>query len=274
MNEPRHSYSTPLSLKRYFWSLVLLWTAAVALILIIEVRDELQQAREITQRVADVVEKHPALEVEIRTPSTDAFYRVLGYGAIWLLGTGGIGYGINHLGQEILRRHHAEQRLQEAHDLLEQRVAERTAELAQANQALEAEIADRKRAERWLLESEERFRSCFELGQVGMAIVSPNKHWMEVNQRLGQLLGYREEDLLERPWTEVTYPEDVAVEEAKWEQVLAGNASGYSMDKRFVNREGQAVSVSIAVKGLRLADGSLDSLLLVVQNTTAPKNVS
>lgn len=270
MNEPRHSHSKPLSLKRYFWSLLLLWTAAVVIILIIEVRDELQQAREIAQAIADVLERLPDVQDQIETPSADVLYRVLGYGAIWLLGSGGIGFGMSHLGQEILRRHRAEQRLQEANDLLEQRVAGRTAELAQANQALEAEIADRKQAERWLLESEERFRSCFELGQVGMAIVSPNKQWMEVNRRLGQILGCREEDLLERPWTEVTLPEDVAVEEAKWEQVLAGSASGYSMDKRFVNREGQAVSVSIAVKGLRLADGSLDSLLLVVENTTAP----
>lgn len=48
--------------------------------------------------------------------------------------------------------------LQEAHDELEQRVAARTAELAQANQVLTEQIVEREQAEAALRESEERFR--------------------------------------------------------------------------------------------------------------------
>jgi two-component system sensor histidine kinase ChiS len=51
------------------------------------------------------------------------------------------------LEQENTRRKQAEAALQQAHDELEQRVAARTAELAQTNQALQAEITERKRAQ-------------------------------------------------------------------------------------------------------------------------------
>jgi len=57
-------------------------------------------------------------------------------------------------------RKRAEQALREAHDELDQRVRERTAELAQANESMRAEIVERKKAETELL------RLQLELGRV------------------------------------------------------------------------------------------------------------
>ena len=55
------------------------------------------------------------------------------------------------------------------------------AELADANRGLQEEIAERQRAERWLLESEQRFRGYFEQALVGMAMLSADRDWIEVN---------------------------------------------------------------------------------------------
>ncbi len=84
----------------------------------------------------------------------DVIHRIVSYTGIWLLGLVGIGVMSRALEQQMSRRYQAERKLQEAHDLLERRVAERTAELAQANRNLEAENAERRQAEQWLLESE------------------------------------------------------------------------------------------------------------------------
>lgn len=51
------------------------------------------------------------------------------------------------ISRNVTERKQAEEALQKAHDELEQRVAERTAELAQANKVLQAEVTERKRAE-------------------------------------------------------------------------------------------------------------------------------
>lgn len=218
-----------------------------------------------------------AISISLPLASVQAFqrdevlHRLLGYGAVWAVGVVGIAFGKVHLRRQVQKRHQAEQRLREAHDLLEQRVAQRTAELAKANQDLAGEIAERKQAERWLLESEERFRGYFELGLVGMAITSPNKTWIEVNPRFCEMLGYSEDELLGRSWADVTHPEDVAAEETRWERVQSGLASGYSMTKRYVHRDGRTIYGSVSVKCLRQSDGTIDSLLAIVEDITEHK---
>jgi len=202
----------------------------------------------------------------------ESWRRIVGYGTMWLLGLCGIALGGRQLGRQIERRRQAERKVQEANELLEQRVAQRTTELEEVNRQLAAEIADRKRAELWLLESEERFRGYFELGLVGMAILSPQQQWIEVNHRLGEMLRYPPEELTRRTWTELTHPEDHAADERHFSRILAGIASGYSLDKRFIRRDGQVVHASISAKGLRRPDGELDSVLIVVQDITGRKH--
>ena len=158
-------------------------------------------------------------------------------------------------------------RLQEAHDLLEQRVADRTAELAKANDDLQREVADRRQAEQWLLESEQRFRGYFEQGLVGMAILSADKEWVEVNERLCRMLGYTEDELLVKPWAELTHPDDLPAEEAQFQQLLAGNARGFVIDRRFVRKDGTAFHVGLSAQCLRKPDGTVDHILILVQDT-------
>jgi PAS domain S-box-containing protein len=76
--------------------------------------------------------------------------------------------GLRWLVRDISERKRAEEALRRAHDTLEQRVQERTAELTGANAALRAEIAERRRVETALKESEERLRFALSAAQVGI----------------------------------------------------------------------------------------------------------
>ena len=69
------------------------------------------------------------------------------------------------------------------------------------------QAAERER-ERVLRESEERFRRYFEDSLVAMAITSPAKGWLVVNERLTHLLGYTEDELRALTWEQVTHPDD------------------------------------------------------------------
>lgn len=134
------------------------------------------------------------------------------------------------------------------------------------------DISDRQRAERVRRERDAAFRRFFELPFMGMAISSPSdKRWLEVNGRLCQMLGYEREELLARTWPEVTHPDDMAVNTAMFEDLLAGRLDGYEMEKRFIRRDGGIVHTEMAVRGVYDADGRLQRLFTTIQDVTERK---
>jgi PAS domain S-box-containing protein len=146
-------------------------------------------------------------------------------------------------------------------------------ELANANRELQKEIEERRRAEQWLLESEQRFRGCFEQGLIGMTMLSADKDWIEVNHRLCQMLGYSEEELTKKTWTELTYPDDVLGEEAQFQRMLGGVVKGYVTDSRFVHKDGQIVYARLSAQCMRKDRGMLDCILVLVQEITERKRM-
>jgi PAS domain S-box-containing protein len=145
------------------------------------------------------------------------------------------------------------------------------AELAEANRGLETEIAERKKAEQWLLESEQRFRAYFEQGLVGMVMLSANRDWIEANPRFCRLLGYSEKELMGKTWVELTHPDDLPVEEANFKQMLGGVVKGFVMDKRFLRRNGKIRYVSLSMQCMRKDNGEVDCILALVQDITDRK---
>ncbi len=130
------------------------------------------------------------------------------------------------------------------------------------------DITERKDAEEKLRESEEKFRRYFDLGLIGMATTLPSKQILEVNDEICRILGYERSELLRMTWTELTHPDDVDADIASFSRVLAGEIDGYSMDKRFIGKNGRVVETTISVKCVRRPDGSIDYFLAMLQDVT------
>jgi len=106
---------------------------------------------------------------------------------------------------DITERKLAEQALHRAHEQLEQRVKERTAELENANQRLRSEIEGRLHAEQELKESEERFRRLAEASSEGIAIHEGGTI-LDANETLARMFGYRRQELIGKTHTELVAP--------------------------------------------------------------------
>jgi PAS domain S-box-containing protein len=133
------------------------------------------------------------------------------------------------------------------------------------------DISKRKLAEEALRQSEERFRHYFELGLIGMAITSPTKGFIEANDQMCSLLGYDRDELLQRKWPELTHPDDLGADIENFNRVLAHEIEGYSMEKRFIRKDGQIIDTTIALKPLLAPDGSVGCFVALMQDITERK---
>ena len=137
---------------------------------------------------------------------------------------------------------------------------------------LAAELIERQQSEEALRASEARFRNYFELGLIGMTLTSPTKGVLEVNDELCHILRYSRDEMLQKTWAEMTHPDDLAADVHQFNRVMAGEIDGYSLDKRWIRKDGQAIHSIMSARCLRCADGSVDYFVGLVLDTTERKH--
>ncbi len=133
------------------------------------------------------------------------------------------------------------------------------------------DITERKRAEESLRKSEERMRLFFERQNVGMAITSPEKGWLQVNEKICRMLGYTREELARLTWAELTYPEDLEADVAQFNRLLAGEINEFALEKRFVRKDGTIVYTNLSVGCVRRPNGSVEYVLALLEDITDRK---
>ncbi len=114
----------------------------------------------------------------------------------------------------------------------------------------------RLKAAETLRESQERFRAAFESSAIGMAIVRMGGQWLQVNGSLCRILGYSEKELFGMTWQQITHPEDLESDLARARRLVAGEVNEYSMEKRFIHKDGHQVWVLLTVALVRDSRGA------------------
>lgn len=151
---------------------------------------------------------------------------------------------------------------------LEPRAIERSGDLATADNDKKEEAAARHHSEQAPRASAERSLCYFELGLVGMAIVSPTTGCLEVNRRLCDILGYRRRELMQMTWAALTHPDDLAEDTRNYDRILAGEVDGYLTTRRWIRKDDDAVHTNVSVKCQRHENGSVNYFAAMVEEVT------
>ncbi len=128
------------------------------------------------------------------------------------------------------------------------------------------DITQMKDVQKLLEERETLFRGTFENAAVGVAHVALDGGWLIVNDKLCSILGYSREELTSKTFQEVTYPEDVAIDLAHVNEMLEGNIKTYSMDKRYLRKDGQLIWAGLTVSLQRGSNGEPLYFISVVRD--------
>jgi len=132
------------------------------------------------------------------------------------------------------------------------------------------DITESKKSEELLRESQELFRRTLELGVVGMATTHPETYYfLSANQHLCKMLGYTEEELLQKTWAEITFPKEKVDEDtANVVKLLSGELNGYVMEKQYQHKDGHMIDIMLSVQGVRKKDGTIDYILILIDDIT------
>ncbi len=103
------------------------------------------------------------------------------------------------------------------------------------------DISKLKRAEEDLRKSEGKFRNAFQLSAFGMAMLSPEGRYQEVNPAFASLLGYSPAELIGLNFLDLTHPEDKLDNLDYFREMLEGAQRRPWLQKRYIRKDGQVV---------------------------------
>lgn len=135
------------------------------------------------------------------------------------------------------------------------------------------DITERKQAAAALQESEERFRKVFEQGPLGVVLADLNAQIKHVNRQFCAMLGYTEEEIIARGIAGISHPEDWEKDRPLGQRVLRGEILTYTIDKRYVRKDGQILIGQLTTSMMHAADGTPTAVIGMVEDITERKRV-
>jgi len=205
------------------------------------------------------------LNQEVHTIREDGSERWTSTNKVPLRNADGDIIGIVGIARDITELKLIQQDLQRANDALEQRVAERTAELTATNEQLQHEIAEREQAQESLRANEERLRSIFEQSKDGIFIIDPaNDRIIEANPMASQMLRYTPEALLQTPVSRIHPNDTTHLQEFVHIVMQAGHA--WTDELACVTSDGELIEVEVSAS-LLVLDGQ-SFILAIVRDLT------
>jgi PAS domain S-box-containing protein len=145
------------------------------------------------------------------------------------------------------------------------------AEIEAARTLLHAAREKQREAEVNLYASEERFQATFEQAAVGIALVAPDGRWLRVNRKLCDIVGYTPQELAALTFQDITHPDDLKGNLDAVRRMLAREITTYSIEKRYIRKDGATVWINLTVSLTWHSGGEPDCFISVIEDIQARK---
>ena len=127
---------------------------------------------------------------------------------------------------------------------------------------------ERAKVERELRHSESRFRTTFEQAPVGILNVSVDGRVLRVNQRLCDLLGYEQAELVGMRCRDLTHADDREASAKMYDDLLTCHAPRGALEKRYLRKDGSVLWGAVTLSLLPGESGQPNTIITVVEDIT------
>jgi PAS domain S-box-containing protein len=138
---------------------------------------------------------------------------------------------------------------------------------------LKAIVSQSRAAQAYAQRAERLFRETFERAAVGIAHVAADGRFLRINKRFCQMVGYSADEMLARTFQDITHPDDMEEDLEFVRRMLSGELQTYSMDKRYLRKDGRVTWVNLTVVLVRDDSGEPDYFISVVVDINERKEV-
>ena len=125
---------------------------------------------------------------------------------------------------------------------------------------LAADLIERSQAEAALQQSEARFRTMVSQVIAGISQTDLTGRFVHTNERYCEMVGYSAAELSQMRVQEITHPEDLPRHLEMLDE-LARSGTGFTIEKRYIRKDGSIIWVSNSVSGVRDATGQVTNIL-------------
>lgn len=119
--------------------------------------------------------------------------------------------------------------------------------------------------------STRQLEDTFEHSATGMTHTRLDGSWIRVNQTYCDLIGYTRQEIETMSFRDFTHPDDLGLDLSLQARTLAGEIDHYSIEKRYIHKQGHTVWVHLTLSLVRTPAGEPDYLIAVVQDVSDRK---
>jgi hypothetical protein len=129
-------------------------------------------------------------------------------------------------------------------------------------------ISERKVSEKVIIESEERLRATVMNAPIGIATSGPDSVFISANEAFCNIVGYTEEELKERTFSDITHPEDLEKSSELVNDLASGKLSTFNIEKRYIKKDGTVIVGKINCSAIRDYEGAVRLFVAELEDIT------
>lgn len=133
------------------------------------------------------------------------------------------------------------------------------------------DITAKKKIEESFKINSQQFKGAFDNSPIGMALVSLEGQWIDVNKEICQTLGYTETEMFEKTFQDITHPDDLEKDLSYLHKTISGEIDNYKMEKRYFHKNGNIIWAMLSVSLVRDDSNNPLHFVSMVEDITEKK---